>query len=72
MTICRYVRKNCDGWEFGSIKVTLDEKKKEVRQYQAAGHAPSYEEACLANTMVVEGMGRQGYNHINERGVVVR
>lgn len=70
MSACRYVRKNCKGWEFGTIKVTLDNKRKEVRHYHAAGHAASYEEACAANEMAAEGMRRQGYNHINERGVV--
>lgn len=71
MSECKYVRKVGQKWEFGLQRRTLcPVKKKEENIYEPHGTAQSYEEACLSNSMVVHGMSRHGFNHIDERGNV--
>lgn len=55
MSKCNYVRKNCSGWEYGHIEIIDSGTKLEKRKYVAAGHAPSYEEACHQNLMATQG-----------------
>lgn len=55
---CNFVRKTCESWEFGFLEIENQGTKLEKRHYRVIGKAPSYEEACLANSMSTKGAAR--------------
>ena len=69
MSVCHYVRKHGNKWEYGHQTLVF-ERQKPIRTYHPKGTCATYEEACLANEMALAGMPRMGFNHVNEKGVV--
>lgn len=62
MSECRFVRKNCAGYEYGYIRVDNHALNNEMRTHVVVGKAPTYEEALAANSMAARGMPRIGNN----------
>ena len=58
MKDCKFVRKNCVGYEYGHITIHNVGEKNERREYVVEGKAPSYEKALELNTMAKEGMAK--------------
>lgn len=56
MKDCKFVRKNCVGYEYGHIMIHNAGAKNERREYVVEGKALSYEAALELNTMAYEGM----------------
>jgi len=57
MKPCTFVRKNCEGWEFGHMQI--DDKG--AGKHVVVGKAPTYEEALTQNNMVQYGQPRKGF-----------
>jgi hypothetical protein len=55
---CNFVRKNCEGWEFGFIQIDNYATPRETRTHVVVGKAPTYEDALAANAMAVRGKDR--------------
>lgn len=64
---CNFVRKNCEGWEYGFIQVENHALPSEKRTHVVRGKAPTYEEALMANTMAQRGKDRSHHFDHNLR-----
>ena len=60
---CKFVRRNCVGYEYGDTVVKDQATKHEKREHVVLGRADTYEEALAANAMATQGMPR-GKTHI--------
>ena len=58
MKPCTFVRKNCEGWEFGHMQI--DDKG--AGKHVVVGKAPTYEEALTQNNMAAKGSARRGFH----------
>ena len=58
MKDCKFVRKNCVGYEYGHIVIHNAGEKNERREYVVEGKAESYEKALEMNAMALQGMAK--------------
>ena len=61
MNNCKFIRKTGKKWEFGIVELRDAGTPNEKRTHKIVGTCSSYEDACAANDMAIEGMARSGY-----------